>query len=80
MTHNFKKQHLTFPLISGQTHTCIEDVKTWRDKNKLKLSENKTELLAIGDRVRLSEVRLDPLVLSSGTVLFNNQPSITEFS
>ena len=40
------------------------------DKNRLELNENKTELLAIGNRNCLAAIKRDPLTLSDDSVAF----------
>ena len=40
------------------------------NKNKLKLNDDKTELMAVGDRIRLRDISKDDLLLGSSTVPF----------
>ena len=55
-----------FSQITGETTACVADVKVWMNKNKLKLIyEKKNELLGIGDRIRPSLVRKEPLTFGS---------------
>ena len=61
-----------FSHLAKETSTCISDVKIWMNKNKLKLNDDKTELLAVGDRKSLSQVKKEPLTLSSSSVPFQS--------
>ena len=61
-----------FSQLTSETGTCIADVKIWMNENKLKLNDDKTELLAVGDRNTLSQTKKDPLVLQSGSIPFQS--------
>ena len=49
---------------------CVADVKDWMNKNKLKLNEEKTELLVVGDGTRLCQVKKEPLTFGPNAVPF----------
>ena len=59
-----------FSQISRETEVCVADMKDWMNKNKLKLSEEKTELLAVGDHTRLCQVKKEPLTFGPNAVPF----------
>ena len=42
-----------FSQVSRETEVCVADVNDWMNKNKLKLNEEKTELLVVGNLTRL---------------------------
>ena len=57
-----------FSQVTGETTACVADVKYWMNKNKFnyeKKTKKKPELLGIGDRIRLSLVRKEPLTFGS---------------
>ena len=62
-----------FTSIRDDTANCIADVKQWMNDNKLKLNEDKTELLAVADRFRLNQVDKSHIQIGSSVVPF--QPS-----
>ena len=45
-------------------------MKDWMNKNKLKLNEEKTELLIVGNRTRLRQVKKEPLTFDPNAVPF----------
>ena len=45
-------------------------MKDWMNKNKLKLNEEKTELLIVGNRTRLRQVKKEPLTFGPNAVPF----------
>ena len=55
---------------------CIEDVAEWMDGSKLKMNDDKTELMAIGTRSKLSQVipNLAPMSISGCDIPFS--PSV----
>ena len=57
-----------FSQISRETEVCVADVKDWMNKNKL--SEEKTELLVVGDRTHLCQVKKEPLTFGTNAVPF----------
>lgn len=61
-----------FPVVCKGVKSCVSDIKDWMNRNRLKLNEDKTELLATADRSRLNEVKKEPLVLGSNPVTFKS--------
>ena len=57
-----------FSQISRETEVCVADVKDWMNKNKL--NEEKTDLLVVGDRTRLRQVKKEPLTFVPNAVPF----------
>ena len=53
-----------FPVLACCLKDCIEDVAEWMADSKLKMNDDKTELMAIGTRSKLSQV-IPNLVLMS---------------
>ena len=53
--------------VSRETTACVADVKVWMNKTNsiMKKKTKKNELLGIGDRIRLSLVRKEPLTFAS---------------
>ena len=45
-----------FPFLACCLKDCVEDVAEWMGDSKLKLNDDKTELMAIGTRLKLSQV------------------------
>ena len=45
-----------FPALACCLKDCIEDVAEWMGDSKLKMNDDKTELMAIGTRLKLSQV------------------------
>ena len=45
-----------FPVLPWFSKDCIEDVAEWMGDSKLKMNDDKTELVAIGTRSKLSQV------------------------
>ena len=43
-----------FPVLASCLKDCIEDVAEWKGDNKLKMNDDKTVLMAIGTRPKLS--------------------------
>ena len=56
-----------FPILACCLKDCFEDVGEWMSDRKLKLNYDKTELIAIGIRSKLSQVipNLAPMSISS---------------
>jgi len=59
-----------FSQVSREIEVCVADVKDWMNKNKLKLNEEKTELLVEGDRARLCQVKKEPLTFGPNALPF----------
>ena len=55
-----------FPVLACCLKDCIEDVAEWMGDSKLKINDDKTELMAIGTRSKLSQVipNLAPMSIS----------------
>ena len=62
-----------FPVIVCCLKDCIEDVAEWMDDRKLKMNDDKTELMAIGTRSKLSQVipNLAPMSMSGCDMPFS---------
>ena len=45
-----------FPVLACYLKDCIEDVAEWMGDSKLKMNDDKTELMAIGTMSKLSQV------------------------
>ena len=45
-----------FPVLASCLKDCIEDVAEWMGDSKLKINHDKTELMSIGTRSKLSQV------------------------
>ena len=57
-----------FSQISRETEVCVADVKDWMNKNKL--NEEKTELLVVGYRTHLCQVKKELLTFGPNAVPF----------
>ena len=62
-----------FPVLACCWKDCIEDVAEWMADSKLKLNDDKTELMAIGTRSKLSQVipNLAPMSISGCDIPFS---------
>ena len=62
-----------FPVHACYLKNCIEDVAEWMSDSKLKMNDNKTELMAIGTRSKLSQVisNLAPMSISGCDIPFS---------
>ena len=62
-----------FPVIACCLKDCIEDVSEWMADSKLKMDDDKTELMAIGTRFKLSQVipNLVPMSISGCDIPFS---------
>ena len=62
-----------FPVLAGCLKDCIEDVAEWMVDSKLKMNDDKTELMAIGTRSKLSQVipNLAPMSISGCDIPFS---------
>ena len=61
-----------FPVLACSLKDCIEDVVEWMADSKLKMNDDKTELMAIGNRSKLSQVipNLAPMSISGCDIPF----------
>ena len=62
-----------FPVLACCLKDCIEDVAEWMADSKLKMNDDKTELMAIGTRSKLSQVipNLAPMSISGSDISFS---------
>ena len=62
-----------FPVLACCLKDCIEDVAEWMGDSKLKMNDDKAELMAIGTRSKLSQVipNLAPMAISGCDVPFS---------
>ena len=62
-----------FPVLACYLKDCIEDVAEWIGDSKLKMYDDKTELMAIGTRSKLSQVipNLTPMSISGCDIPFS---------
>ena len=62
-----------FPVLACCLKDCIEDVAEWMGDSKLKMNDDKTELMAIGTRSKLSQVipNLTPMSISGCDIPFS---------
>ena len=62
-----------FPVLACCSKDCIEDVAEWMADRKLKMNDDKTELMAIGTRSKLSQVipNLAPVSISGCDIPFS---------
>ena len=62
-----------FPVLACCLKDCIEDVAEWMADSKLKMNDDKTELMAIGTRSKLSQVipNLAPMSISVCDIPFS---------
>ena len=58
---------------------CIGTIRAWMQADKLKLNENKTEVMLIGTCQQLSRVNLGTLTVGDTTVATVNKARISEF-
>ena len=62
-----------FPVLACCLKDCIEDVAEWMGDSKLKMNDDKIELMAIGTRSKLSQVipNLAPMSISGCDIPFS---------
>ena len=62
-----------FPILACCLKDCIEDVAEWMGGSKLKMNDDKTELMVIGTRPKLSQVtpNLAPISISGCDIPFS---------
>ena len=62
-----------FPVLACCLKDCIEDVAEWTADSKLKMNDDKTELMTIGTRSKLSQVipNLAPMSISGCDIPFS---------
>ena len=47
---------------------CVEDIKTWMRQNKLKLNEDKTELVIISPPKQTDKITIDSITICDTTI------------
>ena len=50
---------------------CIENVAEWMSENKLKMNDDKTELITVGTKSKLAQVTLTPMTISGCDIPFS---------
>ena len=62
-----------FPALVHSLKDCIEDVAEWMSDSMLKMNHDKTELIAIGTKLKISQVTLSltPVSISGHNILFS---------
>ena len=70
-----------FPVLACCWKDCIEDVTKWMCDSKLKMNDDKTELMAIGTRSKLSQVtpNLAPVSISGVDISFSRSVRNLDF-
>ena len=61
-----------FPVLACCLKDCIEDVAEWIADSKLKMNDDKTELIAIGTRSKLSQVIPNLAPMSISVVIYHS--------
>ena len=59
-----------FDDMCGKLSTCMDDIKGWTVKNKLKLNEDKTEAMVLGKPSVLSGILTDSTVFAGCRIPF----------
>ena len=52
---------------------CIRAIRAWMNTDKLKLNDDKTEIMLIGTRQQLNKVNLDTLTVGDASVSTANE-------
>lgn len=60
-----------FPSLASSMGDCIEHVAEWMDENKLKMNDDKTELIAIGTRSKINQVTTTGMSISGCIIPFS---------
>ena len=62
-----------FPVLVHSLKDCIEDVAEWMCDSMLKMNHDKTELIAIGTKPKISQVTLNltPVSISGPNIPFS---------
>ena len=66
-----------FPVLACCLKDCIKDVAEWMGNSKLKMNDDKTELMAIGTRSKLRQV-IPHLALWPSLVVIYHSLSLLE--
>ena len=64
----------SFSTVTLTVQSCVHDISSWMNSNKLKLNPDKTEVMPVGSVSRLALVGEESLNLGGATILF--QPSV----
>ena len=59
-----------FDDMCGKLSTCMDDIKGWTVKNKLKLNEDKTEAMVLGKLAVLSGMLRDAIIFAGFRIPF----------
>ena len=54
-----------FPVLVHSLKDCIEDIAEWMCDSTLKMNHDKTELIAIGTKPKISQVTLSPYLATT---------------
>ena len=70
-----------FPVLACCLKDCIKDIAQWMGDSKLKMNDDKTELMAIGARSKLSQVipNLAPMSISGCDIPFSQSVRNPDF-
>ena len=52
----------------SQIESCVEEIRSWMDSNKLKLNDGKTEFLLLGRKAQLNKVSCGSMTVGSVTI------------
>ena len=58
------------PDTASELKTCIEDVAKWMKSNKLKMNDDKTELMCVGSKSKLCKTNLSTMAFSDCEITF----------
>ncbi|MGB5557614.1 MAG: reverse transcriptase family protein, partial [Paracoccaceae bacterium] len=61
-----------FPSVQTDIKTCVDDVLSWMNSNKLKLNTDKTEVLPVGTQSSLRLVESDSTVIGGSSIPFQS--------
>jgi len=60
------------PNLARDVGCCIEEVAGWMNANKLKMNDEKTEIIAIGSKSKLQQVDVVSLTISECEIVFSD--------
>ena len=60
-----------FPTLALDLTDTVEDVANWMTKNKLKMNEQKTELINIGTKAKISQISTNSVTISGCKISFS---------
>jgi hypothetical protein len=58
--------------LSTNISSCIQQVATWMKSNKLKMNDDKTEIISIGSKTKLPQASVNSMSFSSCTIPFSD--------